>query len=116
MAFLSLSLTFLAGSLPFSLLHWHFLSPVPLQQCEGESLVSELVRLVDEKGLAFGLKVVGVVTLALVLREGGSPPTILVAEILYRAVYHSRHRKADADDVRAAGPDGTEVQADFTQN
>ncbi|CDM36256.1 unnamed protein product [Penicillium roqueforti FM164] len=54
----------------FGLFLTFFLAPVPLQQCEGESLVSELVRLVDEKGLAFGLKVVGVVTLALVLREG----------------------------------------------
>ena len=32
--------------------------------------MAELVRLMEEKGLVCGLKVVGVVTLALVLREG----------------------------------------------
>ena len=43
---------------------------MPLQSREGESLAAELVQLVEEKGFAFGLKVIGVMTQALVLREG----------------------------------------------
>ncbi|KAI2707787.1 hypothetical protein CBS147332_6845 [Penicillium roqueforti] len=42
-------------------------SPVPLQPRAGEG--ADLVQHVDEKVLSFGLKVVGVVTLALILRQ-----------------------------------------------